>query len=111
MIVLATSSNQRGFTLGYRTNDVDHAARDDCPLAAIDICNITGCESTKESTGRENGHDKRSVVTADSANATGSSKALRADRALDLFDEKRGVEDAVDVPRIIACLDMSMRNE
>jgi hypothetical protein len=76
-------------TLGIPTDDVDEATGDDCPLAAIDVGNVTSCESTKESTSGKDGHDKRSVVTADSASTTGSGETLRADRALDLLNEKR----------------------
>jgi hypothetical protein len=96
---------------GNPTNNVDDATRDDCPLAAIDIGNVTSCESAKESTGREDGHDKRSVVTANNATTTGSGETLRADRALDLLNKKRGVEHTVDVPRIITCSEISMRNQ
>jgi hypothetical protein len=110
-VVLATNSYQHVCTLGNPTNNVDHATRDDCPLAAIDVGNVTSCESAKEGTSRKDGHDKRSVVTADSTSTTGSGETLRADRALDLLDEKRGVEHTVDVPGVITCSWISMRNQ
>jgi hypothetical protein len=98
-------------TLGIPTNDVDEATGDDCPLAAIDVGNVTSCESTKEGTSRKDGHDKRSVVTADSAKTIRSVETLRADRALDLLDKKRGVEHTVDVPGVITCSGISRRNQ
>jgi hypothetical protein len=85
------------------TNDVDDASRDDGPFAAENVGNITSSQSTEEGTSGEDRDNERSVATADGAKASRSVETLGADRALDLLDEKRGVENTVDVTRIITC--------
>lgn len=82
------------------TDEVNGATDDNSPLAANDVGHITSYESTDESTGGEDRDDERGVARADGA-ATRSGTTLGADRTLNLLDEKRGVENTVDVTRII----------
>lgn len=83
------------------TNDIDGAADDNGPLATNDVGDITSNEGTKEGSSRENGDDERGVVAGNGASTAGGVQTLRADGTLDLLNEERGVEDTVDVTRII----------
>lgn len=81
------------------TNDVDHAAHDDGPLAANHVGDVTGQDGTHEGTSRKNGDNERGVAAAD-----GTCVARVADtRALDLGLEEVGTEHTVDVTRIVSC--------
>jgi hypothetical protein len=89
---------------GLHTNDVDEAAQNDSPLATNHVGQITRDERTNESTSGQDGHDKRSVATSDSASAIWGVEALGTDGTLDLLDEEGRVEHTVDITGIITCV-------
>lgn len=82
------------------TNDVDGATNDNGPLATNDVGDITSNKSTEESTSGQDRDNERGVAGADGT-ARGR-KTLGADGTLNLLDEERGVENTVDVTRVVS---------
>lgn len=81
------------------TNDIDGAADDNGPLATNDVGDITSNKSTEESTSGQDRDNERGVARADGT--AGGGDTIRADGALNLFDEERGVENTVDVTGVV----------
>ena len=81
----------RGGNLNDATDSVDGAADNDGPLAADPVGEVTGDESTEESTARQDGDDQGLVRTAESG-GTGT---------LDSGDENAGARDTIDVTGVI----------
>jgi hypothetical protein len=89
-----TSNDQTKTVRGDLKNDtdnVDSATDDDSPTTTDGVGDITGDDSTEESTGRENSSDERVVGTRESIVAS----------ALDELDEDRRTGDTVDVTWIM----------
>jgi hypothetical protein len=82
------------------TNDIDGAADDNGPLATNDVGDITSNKSTEESTSGQDRDNERGVARADGTARGGDT--IRADGALNLFDEERGVENTVDVTGVVS---------
>jgi hypothetical protein len=86
------------------TDDVDHAATNDGPLATDHVRDVTSNDSTNEGTGGQDRGNQRGV-------AGGEGITLHEWASIDFRDEERRVEDTVDVTGVVTEEDTSERGK